>query len=403
MKIIDICLFSGEMDILDIRLEIMYPYIDHFIIIESKKTFRNNDKKLYFDMNRYKKYLDKILYLIIDEFPNFNEIYQSENWSRRCYQTNYMINGLNKLDLDDNDLIIFTDCDEIINEKTLHDLIKTNGKCVINNKNNILKFVLDLHYYNIFTRGDKWYGALITTNKKMREMINTRLGMVEDQRRNHGYDKIKDAGWHLSYWGSVDDILFKMSKLADVVSNNRNNILKLRESSKDVLGRGDNNGAGPHNLKKINPKYNDFENIIIYKQYNINDLFSKIAYKLKCDNLLKYRITEYYDILFNDIRLNKLNIYCNHNISLFKKYFSFSKFNSSEEYDLVFSKNIDILKNINSSKYIIESSELLNIELEYKTEIYINNKCPILNDDDTFFNYIIDNKINKYYLYIINK
>ena len=68
MKIFDTFLFFNELDILEIRLNILYPHIDYFVINESVETFSGDSKPLYYFENRkrFKKFEDKIIHNIID-------------------------------------------------------------------------------------------------------------------------------------------------------------------------------------------------------------------------------------------------------------------------------------------------------------------------------------------------
>ena len=54
MKIFDTFLFFNELDILEIRLNILYPHIDYFVINESVETFSGDSKPLYYFENRKK-------------------------------------------------------------------------------------------------------------------------------------------------------------------------------------------------------------------------------------------------------------------------------------------------------------------------------------------------------------
>ena len=67
MAIIDIFSFCGEMDILEIRLNILSNYVDEFIICESDETFTGLKKPLYFkeNMARYEKFLPKIKHFVM--------------------------------------------------------------------------------------------------------------------------------------------------------------------------------------------------------------------------------------------------------------------------------------------------------------------------------------------------
>lgn len=69
-KIYDCFLFFQELDLLQIRLEYLHPYVDKFIILEAAQTFSGKAKKFLLQENwdRFKLYQDKIIYHKIDEF-----------------------------------------------------------------------------------------------------------------------------------------------------------------------------------------------------------------------------------------------------------------------------------------------------------------------------------------------
>ncbi len=47
-KIYDCFIFNNETDLLEIRLNILNDYVDHFVIIESSETFTGLKKKTIF-------------------------------------------------------------------------------------------------------------------------------------------------------------------------------------------------------------------------------------------------------------------------------------------------------------------------------------------------------------------
>ena len=64
-KIYDSFLFFNELDLLDIRLTILDPYVDYFVISECDYTFSGNKKPFYFDDNKnlFSKFLHKIIHI----------------------------------------------------------------------------------------------------------------------------------------------------------------------------------------------------------------------------------------------------------------------------------------------------------------------------------------------------
>ncbi|MDB2428493.1 glycosyl transferase family 17, partial [Candidatus Pelagibacter bacterium] len=74
MKFFDCFMYHDEDLVLDMRLNILNQYVDKFVIIESRFDHQGNKKELNFDFSQYKKFKDKIIYKIIDEFPpNFSD------------------------------------------------------------------------------------------------------------------------------------------------------------------------------------------------------------------------------------------------------------------------------------------------------------------------------------------
>ena len=74
--IYDAFYFFDELDLLEIRLNILNDYVDYFVISESNETFNGNKKQLFFNenKNKFKNFQHKIIYNLVDDFPN-NKIY----------------------------------------------------------------------------------------------------------------------------------------------------------------------------------------------------------------------------------------------------------------------------------------------------------------------------------------
>ena len=60
MKIYDVFLFGYELDLLEIRLNLLDPYVDYFVFSESKWSFSGIDKGLNYENNK-------------DRFPNLGK------------------------------------------------------------------------------------------------------------------------------------------------------------------------------------------------------------------------------------------------------------------------------------------------------------------------------------------
>lgn len=110
--------FFNELDILNLRLHILSPLVDKFIIEESTVTFSGEPKELCFEKNKelFREFLPKIEYIVVDNSPA-----DASTHERDRFQKNALEKGLK--DAGDEDVIILSDVDEIPNPKVLEKLI----------------------------------------------------------------------------------------------------------------------------------------------------------------------------------------------------------------------------------------------------------------------------------------
>ena len=124
MKIFDCFMYFDEELVLDVRFHHLYKYIDYFVIVESEFNHKGEKRDLNFDINKFSKFKDKILYLVKNNQPQeINEISEadSENDKNNKYiinaayrensQRNFIMEGLKKAN--DEDIILVSDVDEI--------------------------------------------------------------------------------------------------------------------------------------------------------------------------------------------------------------------------------------------------------------------------------------------------
>ena len=106
MKIFDCFSYWDEDLLLDVRLNVMNNFVDYFVIVEGNKTWQNNSKKLKFDLNKFKKFKDKIIYVSVEDMPDGDNPYERENFQRNCISR-----GIKKAE--DDDLIIIDDINPV--------------------------------------------------------------------------------------------------------------------------------------------------------------------------------------------------------------------------------------------------------------------------------------------------
>lgn len=207
-------MFYNELEILKIRLEEIYDMVDYIIIVEGTKTHNNTDKPLYFKDNiiTFDKYKDKIIHIVTDftekfEFCKYINV-ANDNWFRENYQRECIQNAIKTLNLDDNDIIITTDCDEIPKRNLLENI--KNGKIEI--KDGVYSIEMILYYYNIeLTTNRKWYSAKLLNYKTYKQ-----FRLLTDIRFSK-FKRLPNAGYHLSYFGDVNFIKNKVESFAESI------------------------------------------------------------------------------------------------------------------------------------------------------------------------------------------
>ncbi len=171
MKIFDCTTYYDEELIIDLRFNVLNEYVDKFIVCEAKFSHAGKEKKLNFDINKYPKFKDKIIYVVLENEPpnlvyedNLKKIELTENVrtnsiKRIAYQRNKLFDAVNKVS-DLNDYIFYSDNDEIPNLELF------NPK---KNKKKIIIFEQKLFYYkfNLLCDRINWYGTRAIKKKDL--------------------------------------------------------------------------------------------------------------------------------------------------------------------------------------------------------------------------------------------
>ena len=225
MAIYDCFQYFDEDHMVDLRLNILDKYVDYFVVVESTFTHKGDERKLHFNHKRFKKFENKIIYLVYDEKPkDIKEILKNDiepdisnkfiinALLRENGQRNFIINGLK--DADDDDYILVSDVDEIPNLEEV-DFSKINQK--------ILLFRQDMFYYkfNLNLPNFSWTG---TKGCKKRNFISPQwLRNIKDRKYNFlrfdtffsktKYMDIKiidNGGWHFTNLKNAKEIEYKL-------------------------------------------------------------------------------------------------------------------------------------------------------------------------------------------------
>jgi beta-1,4-mannosyl-glycoprotein beta-1,4-N-acetylglucosaminyltransferase len=207
MKIYDCFSYWDEDLLLDLRLNILDEHIDYFVIVEGNKTWQNNPKKLRFNIDKFSKFKDKIIYISVTDLPDGDDPYLRENHQRNC-----ILRGLKSASNDD--LIIISDLDEIPNPEKINEFKKNMHYAV---------FKQNHYYYKInlqSTKNPHWYGSRICIKKFLKSPQWLR-NLKFKKRPFWRIDKIRlnniieEGGWHFCNLKNAEQLLYKYKNLCE--------------------------------------------------------------------------------------------------------------------------------------------------------------------------------------------
>jgi beta-1,4-mannosyl-glycoprotein beta-1,4-N-acetylglucosaminyltransferase len=222
-------MYFDEDLLLDLRFNTLNKFVKKFVIAEATYTHNGTKKKLNFDINKFKKFKDKIIYIIVDKQPdNILKILDSETkeqkgeklilngMARDYFQRENLSRGIEEA-LND-DLILISDLDEIPDLNKI-DLSKINNKIII--------FEQKMFYYklNLFYQDYTWLGTkavrkknLITPqwlrNVKGKNYPKWRLDTLFSKKKYTNLYFIKNGGWHFTCLRTAEELEKKLLNFA---------------------------------------------------------------------------------------------------------------------------------------------------------------------------------------------
>ena len=252
MKIFDCFMYFNEDLILEIRLNELYKYVEKFIIIESNYTHSGEFKEYNFDIEKFNKFKDKIIYIKVKDKPkNYLEIDKNLTLDEKKgkqilnalilenFQRNEILKGLNEAN--DDDFIIVSDLDEIPN---------LNNVNLNNYKSKIIIFKqIFFHYrFNLYLKDFNWFGSKCCTKKlfkspqwlrniKSKKYNFFRIDTLFSEKKYQNVFIVENGGWHFTTINNEEGIIYKLKSFlhhADTADNllNKGNLKELIKEKK---------------------------------------------------------------------------------------------------------------------------------------------------------------------------
>ena len=236
MKIYDCFIFFDEEVLLDLRLNILDRHVDKFVIVESKFSHSGEKRNPIFDINKYKKFKEKIIYILLEDQPkNLLEILGDSDPKKKSkiidnanlrefYQRNAITKGL--VDASNEDLIIISDVDEIPN------LQNSNFKD-FKNKMVFFNQIFCCYKFNLYARSMQWYGSRMIKKKNLlnpqwlrdikdRNYPFWRLDTFFSKKKYRNIVLIQDGGWHFSYLKNAKGVEKKLKSIRHHIEYDQN-------------------------------------------------------------------------------------------------------------------------------------------------------------------------------------
>ena len=235
MNILDTITYFDEDTILDLRLNILSDQVTKFIITEGEYDHRGRKRKLNFDIKKYSKFADKIIYFPVSDFENLKN-----PWSMLEHQRNYSMKAIENFD--DDTYVIVSDVDEIPNPKKIQEFVIGKEKYGVFEQ---LFFYYKLNFLNTTT--SNWHGSKICKKKHLKNP-NWLREYKTKQYSWWRFDKpknmkiLKDGGWHFSFLYDIDGIVNKIKSFQHTEFDteefkNKEKIINKINEGKDIFDR----------------------------------------------------------------------------------------------------------------------------------------------------------------------
>lgn len=261
-KIVDCFFFYDEIEMLKMRVKELSPYVDYFIVIEGKIDFRNNPKKINFNLEDdfFNDYRQKINHLVYDKFDKslLKELYENLKYERKLLSfnesiidkfdiINYALNNLKEkilsLDLQFDDLILVSDVDEIPDLSNVDSIIEyIKFDSLILRQTN---FVWSYNFYDTYPH----LGTCVFNKSKLVTKPKDFLFFYEQKFRGLYFPSIiVNNGYHFAHFYDYEKTLNKLNLLHD---SNENVVLTksaILKSMKNLIHPNQKNKPYLHTL-----------------------------------------------------------------------------------------------------------------------------------------------------------
>lgn len=201
-KLWDVCLFAGELDVLELRVAALAPVVSGHVLVESSRTFQNGRRALTPEgalpagVDRWAP----------EAWPRALTASGVSPWERERWSRERMAKALPAA-ADDEDLVLLGDVDEVPSAELLAGALAAHAQ----GRGGLpAALVCQLHYYglDVLVEAELPNQPVLATVGMLRRVGGHRLRVERPARR------VPAAGWHYSYAGGVEAIREKLRSFA---------------------------------------------------------------------------------------------------------------------------------------------------------------------------------------------
>lgn len=263
MKVFDVFLFNGELDLLEIRFHLLNDYVDYFVISEYDETHSGIKKEFYYENNKhlFEEFNHKIIYTKIDPptqedldtVSNLYGIHGYRTFQQDAYEKDSIKKVLEK-HCNDDDIIIWSDLDEIPNPDVLKELNSFYDNKVVYNFSqdnfqgylNWIETTGTIHSQTMDFDCEgrrRWIGTKMFSFSILKKYTMTQM---RRELPNENNSRIYPGGWHWSTVGSpnknsfYERVMRKIKGCSHIELNNEtllSQVAKRIEEDKSPLGQ----------------------------------------------------------------------------------------------------------------------------------------------------------------------
>ncbi len=179
-------IFNSELDLLELRLAYLFDTVDYFVLVESRQTLSGFEKPLFYKNNekRFERFKTKIIHIECPRRPDL------KLWEYEFFQRSYIKEGLKNCS--DDDIILISDVDEIINLKYVLSLKGLELPALI-------ELPYSLYFFNLLSNHKYCVNLLGRYDYIKSFNIGRRLPEYPQHVKNIIRSKDVKVGWHFSF------------------------------------------------------------------------------------------------------------------------------------------------------------------------------------------------------------